>query len=281
MGRITIKTTLLLLLSSLFVACNQVSDKKVSLKNGNDSISFAVGMLVSENVPATMQELGIDEKTLEPFLQGVYDAFPVDDSPEALAYAQGVLVAASAMEMLEYADKAIYPDDTLNSVNRKMFLEGILATAYGTGKTMTKKEAGEYYNHRIFRSKSEEFISKSKTRPGVVALPSGLLYKVEQVGDGAVAGFYDVVSCVYKGTYPNGAVFDSSHGEAVHLEVATLVPGFAEALMTLPVGTVCKLYIPWNLAYGAEGSKVVPPYSALVYDLEIKGIVKKKKTQNN
>ena len=101
------------------------------------------------------------------------------------------------------------------------------------------------------------------------------------MGDGAVAGFYDVVSCVYKGTYPNGAVFDSSHGEAVHLEVATLVPGFAEALMTLPVGTVCKLYIPWDLAYGAEGSKVVPPYSALVYDLEIKGIVKKKKTQNN
>jgi hypothetical protein len=74
---------------------------------------------------------------LQPFLQGVCDAFPVDDSPEALAYAQGVLMAASAMEMLDFADEAIYPDDTVNSVNRRMFLEGIVATAYATGKTMT------------------------------------------------------------------------------------------------------------------------------------------------
>jgi FKBP-type peptidyl-prolyl cis-trans isomerase FklB len=184
-------------------------------------------------------------------------------------------MAASAMEMLDFADEAIYPDDTINSVDRKMFLEGIVATAYGTGKTMALKEATEYYNRRIFRSKSEEFIKKSKERPGVVVLPSGLQYKIEQMGSGAVAGFFDVVSCVYKGTYPNGALFDSTRGEAVELEVAALVPGFAEALMTLPVGTVCKLYIPWELAYGEAGTNIVPPYSALVYDLEIKAIVKK------
>ncbi len=275
MGRIVKNTVLTVLLSSLFVACNQVQDRKVELKNDSDSISFAVGMLVSEKMPATMRELGIDEKTLQPFLQGVCDAFPVDDSPEALAYAQGVLMAASAMEMLDFADEAIYPDDTVNSVNRRMFLEGIVATAYATGKTMTMNEATEYYNRRIFRSKSEEFINKSKERPGVVVLPSGLQYKIEQMGNGAVAGYYDIVSCVYKGTYPNGALFDTTRGEAVELEVAALVPGFAEALMTLPAGTVCKLYIPWELAYGEAGTNVVPPYSALVYDLEIKAIVKK------
>ncbi|MBO7230491.1 MAG: FKBP-type peptidyl-prolyl cis-trans isomerase [Bacteroidaceae bacterium] len=275
MGRIVKNTVLTVLLSSLFVACNQVQDRKVELKNDSDSISFAVGMLVSEKMPATMRELGIDEKTLQPFLQGVCDAFPVDDSPEALAYAQGVLMAASAMEMLDFADEAIYPDDTVNSVNRRMFLEGIVATAYATGKTMTMNEATEYYNRRIFRSNSEEFINKSKERPGVVVLPSGLQYKIEQMGNGAVAGYYDIVSCVYKGTYPNGALFDTTRGEAVELEVAALVPGFAEALMTLPAGTVCKLYIPWELAYGEAGTNVVPPYSALVYDLEIKAIVKK------
>ena len=275
MGRIVKNTVLTVLLSFLFVACNQVQDRKVELKNDSDSISFAVGMLVSEKMPATMRELGIDEKTLQPFLQGVCDAFPVDDSPEALAYAQGVLMAASAMEMLDFADEAIYPDDTVNSVNRRMFLEGIVATAYATGKTMTMNEATEYYNRRIFRSKSEEFINKSKERPGMVVLPSGLQYKIEQMGNGAVAGYYDIVSCVYKGTYPNGALFDTTRGEAVELEVAALVPGFAEALMTLPAGTVCKLYIPWELAYGEAGTNVVPPYSALVYDLEIKAIVKK------
>lgn len=272
MKRMIEKVALAVAALSLFSACNPVPDRKVELKDSNDSISFAVGMLVSERMPATMKELGIDDKTLESFLRGVHDAFPADGSPEAIAYAQGVLMAASAMEMLERADEAIYPDDTINKVNRRMFLEGIIATAYGTGRTMTSEKAVSYYNNRIFRSKSEEFIGKSKVRPGVMASSSGLLYKVEHMGDGAVAGFHDTVGCIYKGTYPNGAVFDSSRGKVVELVVKDLIDGFAEALMTLPAGTVCKLYIPWELAYGAEGSDVVPPYSALVYDLEIKGI---------
>lgn len=275
MKRIVRKTALFALLSFSLFACNRVPDKRVELKNEHDSISFAVSMLISESMPVTMEELGIDEETLPFFLRGLRDAFPADESPEAVAYAQGVLVAASAMEMLERADKAVYPDDAEKGVDRKMFLEGLIATAYGTGKTMTAKQAADYYNQRIFRSASEEFITKCKGRPGVVTLPSGLLYKIEQMGNGPVAGYYDKVQCVYKGTYPNGAVFDTSRGNVVELDVNSLVDGFAEALMTLPAGTICKLYIPWELAYGAEGSDRVPPYSALVYDLEIKGVTGK------
>ena len=89
------------------------------------------------------------------------------------------------------------------------------------------------------------------------------------MGSGAKAGNDDTVKCIYKGTYPNGAVFDSSRGEAVDLEVASLVPGLAEVVMTLPAGTQCMVYVPWNLAYGAKGSGKISPYSALVYDIEI------------
>ena len=269
-------SVLFLLLISLFASCNKsISDRKVELKNANDSISFAVSMLISEDMPVAMQELGINDETLADFLRGIKDVFPVDDSPEAVAYAQGVLIAASAMDMLERANKAIYPDDTINKVNRRMFLEGIIATAYGTGKTMTTEEAKDYYNSRVFRSASDEFINKNKERPGVITLPSGLQYKVEKLGTGSVATYFDTVCCIYKGTYPNGAIFDSSRNEVVELQVRTLVKGLSEALTTLPVGTICKLYIPWELAYGKKGTRNIPPYSALVYDLEIKGIVEK------
>lgn len=263
-------------LLSLLASCNNaVPDRKVELKNADDSISFAVGMLVSEDVPVAMKEMGIDDETLAAFLCGIRDAFPADDSPEAVAYAQGVLMAASAMDMLERADNAIYPGDTVNKVDRKLFMEGIIATACGTGKTMTMQYAKDYYNRRVFRTVSDEFMKRNKSRNGVVSLPSGLQYKIEKMGTGAVAKSFETVSCIYKGSYPNGVVFDSSRDKVVDLKVRTLVDGLAEALTTLPVGTVCKLYIPWELAYGEKGTRSIPPYSALVYDLEIKAIVGK------
>ena len=266
-------------LFSLFfflLSCNNgISDRKVELRNASDSISFAVSMLISEDMPVAMRELGIDDETLPAFLRGVRDAFPADGSPEAIAYSRGVLMAASAMDMLERADKAIYPGDTVNKVDRKLFLEGLIATAYGTGKTMTTQCAKEYYNRRVFRAVSDEFIKKNKERPGVITLPSGLQYKIEKMGSGDVAGIGDKVNCIYKGSYPNGAVFDSSRDNVVTLQVRTLIDGLIEAFTTLPVGTVCKLYIPWELAYGEKGTHSIPPYSALVYDLEIIGIADK------
>lgn len=269
-------SVLSLLLIFLFTSCaNDVPDRKVELKTADDSISFAVSMLVSEDMPVAMEELGMNDNTLPAFLRGIRDAFPADESPEAVAYAQGVLMAASAMDMLERADNAIYPDDTSKKVNRKMFLEGLIATAYGTGKTMTTKDAKDYYNRRVFRAASDEFIAKNKERRGVTVLSSGLQYKIEEMGRGDTATIYDTVSCIYKGSFPNGAVFDSSRGEATELQVRTLISGLAQALTTLPVGTKCKLYIPWELAYGSKGTHSVPPYSALVYDLEIVGIVGK------
>lgn len=261
--------------ASLLSCGSGVSDKKVQLANAGDSISFAVSMLISKDMPLAMSELGIDASTLDAFVRGLCDAFPVDDTPEARAYAHGVVMAASAMDMLERADKAIYPGDTVNKVDRKMFLEGLKASAYGSGKTMTSEEAVDYYNRRVFRSVSEEFIRNNKGRKGVKVLPGGVQYKIETLGNGEKAKYTDVVKCIYKGTYPNGAVFDTSRGEAVELEVKTLVPGLSQALMHLPVGTVCKVYIPWEQGYGAKGTRSIAPYSALVYDLEIVGIVKK------
>ena len=251
----------------------EISDKKINLSNASDSISFAVSMLISQDMPIAMKELGIDASTLDAFIQGLCDAFPVDDTPEAQAYAHGVVMAASAMEMLERADKAIYPGDTLNKVDRKMFLEGLKATAYGSGKTMTTEDAIDYYNQRIFRSVSEDFIRKNKERNGIKVLPGGVQYKIETLGTGAKAKYNDIVKCIYKGTYPNGAVFDTTRGEAVELSIKALVPGLSQALTHLPVGTICKIYIPWEQGYGAKGTANIAPYSALVYDMEIVDII--------
>ena len=249
-------------------SCSSPSGE-VRLRNVDDSLSYAVSMLVSEELPGMLAAEGIDSTTIDDFIRGVRAAFPLDDSPESRAYLNGVVVAVEAMDMLNRANKSIYPDGNDKKVDRKLFVEGIVAASKGDSEVMDMAFAIDFYNQHIFRARSEQFISENASRPGVVTLPSGVQYKVSVMGGGAKAGNDDTVKCIYKGTYPNGAVFDSSRGEAVDLEVASLVPGLAEVVMTLPAGTQCMVYVPWNLAYGAKGSGKISPYSALVYDIEI------------
>ena len=255
--------------STLLIGCTSSSKGKVELKNEEDSLSYAVSMLLSEELPRMIAEEGIDSTTIDAFIKGLRASFPLEDTPETRAMVSGIYLGAEAAEMLKKADKAIYPDDEEKRVDRAVFLEAIVATATGGEKAMDIYCAKDYYNNRVFRSRSEQFMECNKKRHGVVTLPSGLQYKVEKMGDGKTATYSSAVACIYKGTYPNGATFTSSRGEVADLVVNEQVPGLAEALMTLPAGTRCVVYIPWNLAYGAKGKNNITPYSTLIYDLEI------------
>ena len=53
-----------------------------------------------------------------------------------------------------------------------------------------------------------------------------------------------------------------------------LIKGWTEALTMMPVGSKWEIYIPQDLAYGARGAgRDIAPYSALIFTLELKGIV--------
>ncbi len=252
-----------------------VADGKVQLLNAEDSLSFAVSMMVARDLPRAMEELGITSENIDLFVKGVCDAFPAGASADEETYARGVVVGAAALEMLERAEEAIYQSDTTMRVKRGVFLEGLKAAAYGDGSTMSLNAAYNYYNERIFKGPSEEFIRRNSSRNGVETLANGVQVKVERNGKGVVAKGGSTVKCIYKATYPNGKVFDSSRGQAVELSMDQVVPGLAYVLTTYPAGTCCKVYIPWQLAYGKHGNEQVPPYSAIVYDLEIVGVAKK------
>ena len=241
----------------------------------DDSLSFAVGMLVARDTPRAIKELGISDAEIGDFVKGLTDAFPVDGSPQAIAYARGVVIGATAMEMLEEAEYLISLSDTTKKVSKQMFLEGVKATVVGDGFMMTLDQAYNYYNGIVFRRPSEEFIAKNALRNGIETLPGGVQVKIERAGTGETASLRSTVGYIYKASYINGKLAESSRGEVVEAVVGSLSSGLAQVFTTLPVGTKCKAYIPWQLAYGARGSNNVPPSSALVYDIEIVEIVKK------
>ena len=118
------------------------------------------------------------------------------------------------------------------------------------------------------------FLEENKKRAGIVTLPSGLQYE----GKGKLAKATDQVKCHYEGTLIDGTLFDSSikRGQPAVFGVNQVIPGWVEALQLMPEGSKWKLYIPSDLAYGAQGAgEMIPPHSTLVFEVELLEVLNK------
>ena len=101
-------------------------------------------------------------------------------------------------------------------------------------------------------------------------------YKVITEGNGPKPTALSQVKVHYKGTLLDGTVFDSSidRGEPATFGVTQVISGWVEALQLMPVGSKWKLFIPSDLAYGAQGAgQAIAPHSTLVFEVELLDIV--------
>jgi FKBP-type peptidyl-prolyl cis-trans isomerase len=123
----------------------------------------------------------------------------------------------------------------------------------------------------------ESFLNENAMQPGVVTTPSGLQYLVLEEGPNANAPMplaTDEVEVHYHGTMIDGSVFDSSvdRGEPISFPLDGVIPGWTEGLQLMKVGDKYRFFIPSDLAYGAAGAGPIPPYSALIFDVELLSI---------
>ncbi len=118
---------------------------------------------------------------------------------------------------------------------------------------------------------SDEFLAKNKAKAGVKSTASGLQYEVLKEGKGKKPGLKDKVTVHYTGTLVDGKKFDSSHdrGQPAEFPVNGIIKGWQEALQMMPEGSVYRLYIPPDLGYGAQAQPGIPPFSVLVFDVEL------------
>ena len=122
------------------------------------------------------------------------------------------------------------------------------------------------------------FLEKNAQTEGVVTLESGLQYQILEQGDAAAkkATKESTVRCHYHGTFIDGNTFDSSYdrGQPAEFPVSGVIAGWTEALQLMNIGAKWKLSIPYNLAYGTNGSPgSIPACATLVFDVELLAIV--------
>lgn len=153
--------------------------------------------------------------------------------------------------LLQYGQKELNYDE---------FKQGVAFVMEASTKA---KEAGE------------QFLANNAKRPEVKTTASGLQYEVIEQTLGQKPKATDKVRVHYEGTLIDGTVFDSSYkrGESITFGLNQVIKGWTEGLQLMSVGSKYKLYIPYELGYGAQGAGgSIPPYAALIFTVELLGI---------
>lgn len=129
------------------------------------------------------------------------------------------------------------------------------------------------------KQKSEEFLAtKAKdTKVNKLKNGNGVLYEVVSASKNNKTNpkASDTVKVTYKGTTIDGREFDSN--EDVELNLSDLIKGWQAALTNMSPGDKWKIYVPADQAYGERGAPGIMPNSALIFDIELKDIVKNSK----
>lgn len=252
------------------------STEKVSLEK---ELQTKVADLNKKNAPK-----------LDQFLKGLKEA--LNASEEKTPYIQGLGIGNQiAEQMMPQLSSMVFAADTTKKMNNDQVISGLFGALRNQDLAMPRADASEFIQSTVERAQEEgmktqnadviaegeAFLAENAKREEVIVLPSGLQYEVIKEGTGELPVDGDQVKVHYHGTLLNGTVFDSSvdRGEPLVLGVNQVIPGWTEALKLMPVGSKWKLYIPSDLAYGAQGSGAdIKPFSSLIFDVEVISIEK-------
>lgn len=259
----------------------------VKLVTGSDSVSYAAGQALTEGlVPYLIQQMKVDTTYMADFIRGFNEAVANADNPSEKARMAGMQIAEQVVgNMLPNVSQEF--TDTPDSVSKAIFLRGFNDALLSDTTVMTQKAAASLFTAKrdaaraMKVAKQKEgglkFLAENAKKEGVITLPSGLQYKVLTQGNGEVPLKTDKVKVHYEGRLIDGTVFDAStkHGtEPASFRCDQVIKGWTEALTMMPVGSKWELYIPENLAYGERQAGQIPPYSTLIFQVELVGIEK-------
>lgn len=282
MKKILLTALVLVASASLFTvhAADKKNVKKVTpvvLATASDSLSYAAGVHATRGlIPFIQQSYKVDTAYMADFIRGYEEAIDKANTPQGTAYIVGMQIAQMVSQRILPGTREELKS-TKDSIDAAMFSRGFVAAIANDTTIFSEKKAGEYKKEALAGA-GEKFLAENAKKPGVKVLPSGLQYKVIKAGQGEVPKATDEVEVIYEGRLIDGTVFDatSKHGgsKTDKFRAGNLIKGWTEALTTMPVGSKWQLYIPYELAYGERQAGQIPPYSTLIFDLELVSIVK-------
>jgi FKBP-type peptidyl-prolyl cis-trans isomerase FklB len=281
MKKITYLLALVALTSITFASCNKGN---ANLETPKDSLSYAYGVGYGYHISANILQGDSTGAKFDALLKGLADGIKKSGDSTLAYYTTGLNIGAS---LPKEAKEGLMGDSTL-TMDIDILKNALITVLKKGNAQMTDDEANQFVRGIVQKKQEErqlqqygegkkvgeDFLLKNKENPAVKTTASGLQYEVIKEGKGAKPTAQSTVKVHYTGTLLDGTVFDSSveRGTPATFGVTQVIPGWTEALQLMPVGSKYKLYIPQELAYGASGNNGIPPFSTLIFEVELLSI---------
>ncbi len=193
---------------------------------------------------------------------------------------------------------SIAQNDTIFKVNiirkgskaKKFDAPEIFSNHFAKKENLAKKAAER--TARIVKETVKRFENQ---RAKATKTASGLRYFISEKGDGTNVTNTSITNVNYAVYFEDGMLLDTSilniaesyervdpnrlaadAYKPITADVnkeAAMIEGFKEGVRLLKVGDKATLFLPYNLAYGEEGNRMIPPRSDLIFEIEVVSLV--------
>ncbi len=256
---------------------------KPQLTNEADSVAYLFGSFQANGLKQYLQtQLKVDTTLyMNDFYNGLIERTNTDpEDKKAHAYQAGIQIGNRIADMATSISNDFYAGTTDKTISPAIIANAIIASLTGQNEYKIT-EAQQLFSDAMAARKEinakqqskagTEWLADNAKKQGVVTLPSGLQYKVLTMGNGPKPTAAQKVTVNYEGRLIDGTVFDSSYrrGQPSTFGLRDVIRGWTEALQLMPVGSKWEVYIPYDLAYGDRDTGTIPPYSTLIFTIEL------------
>lgn len=138
---------------------------------------------------------------------------------------------------------------------------------------LTDNDWAENRKH-YYMAEEKAFFADNIIKPNVMSLASGVQYIVLKKGSGKTPKPNDTVTVNYRGLLLDGTEFDSNYNRngSDTFKLNAMIAGFTQGVSQIQEGSKVLIYIPATLAYGDKGTVGIPPYAAVMFEVDLLSI---------
>jgi FKBP-type peptidyl-prolyl cis-trans isomerase FkpA len=210
---------------------------------------------------------------------------PTKNSPEVM-YAIGYLVGGNLKNQLILQNE---------DVEFKMFSQGIRDSLLSKPAQVDVETYKPLVRERYISDKEKIMEARKKEQTEYIEKLKKSVAKSDQAtvlnndvvkdvvieilaeGNGDKPTRNDIVKVHYEGKLIDGTIFDSSikRNQPAEFPLTGVIPCWTEAFQLLKKGAKARLTCPSDTAYGSNDMGTIPPYSTLIFEVELLDIIKK------